>query len=134
MITTDRDRKLKVGKAIKNERQNILCYLSTPACTCTINCLHAWPPDSSSMVYKQYLLLEFKLNPFGIAVTCDEQQWKDLLKHILSCLLLISFIKMALEQIFLMLDQMLLGYQTFLSLNISLHKWWSRSLGVSGGL
>ena len=61
MITTDRDRKLKVGKAIKNDRQNILCYLSTPACTCTINCLHAWPPDSNSMVYKQYLLWELKL-------------------------------------------------------------------------
>ena len=32
------------------------------------------------MVYKQYLLLEFKLNPFGIAVTCDEQQYVGTIK------------------------------------------------------
>ena len=132
MITTDRDRKLKVGKAIKNDRQNILCYLSTPACTCTINCLHAWPPESNSMIYKQYIhgeLCWICLELYWqVASNNMLEQWKALLKHFWSCLLLKSFISMALEKIFLMLPWQgnLLGlwYQMVLALNISLCNIW----------
>ena len=101
MITTDRDRKLKVGKAIKNERQNILCYLSTPACTCTINCLHAWPPDSSSMIYMQYIHGELKSR--DLCWICLELYWQvasnNMVRLIYTCWSSLLFTSSILERL-----------------------------------